>query len=272
MLRELQHAPSRILRGAKSLRRSLPLVYPRRVWCNVCDWQGSAFLGDGWHEGIVCPWCRSGVRHRLLIAALTNLDDVSADKLVVGRDVLHFAPEPALERKLRRLARTYRSADLTNRRRDVLLNICDMTPLADACLDLVLACDVLEHVPDDRRALSELARVLRPGGWAILTVPQKDGLAETLEDPTVTDPTERERLFGQSDHLRIYGDDFSQRIEEAGFSVRVVSHHDFADELTHRHVLAPPQPSPHPLATNFRRVYFAQVPQNAMRDLAKSAK
>ena len=263
MIRTFQTAGSRMLRSAKSLRRSLPLVYPRRVSCNVCDWQGSAFLGDGWHEGTACPWCRSGVRHRLLMAALTTLDDVSADKLVAGRDVLHFAPEPSLEAKLRRLARTYRSADLTNRRRDVLLDICDMSPLADACLDLVLACDVLEHVPDDCRALSELARVLRPGGWAILTVPQKDNLAKTFQDPTITDPAERERAFGQSDHLRIYGHDFSNRVEAAGFTLRVVAHHDFADELIHRHVLAPPHPSSHPLATNFRRVFFAQASQRA---------
>ena len=260
MLRELHHAPSRILRGVKALRRSLPLSYPRRVWCNVCDWQGRSFLGDGWHEGTTCPWCRSGVRHRLLMAALAHLDDVAASRLVAGRDVLHFAPEPALERKLRRRSGTYRSADLTNRRRDLLLDVCDMAPLAEGCLDLVLACDVLEHVPDDRRALGELARVLRPGGWAILTVPQEDGLAQTLEDPRVTDAAERERLFGQTDHLRIYGDDFAKRIEEAGFSVRIVSHRDFADELVRRHVLAPPRRSPHPLATNFRRVYFAQVP------------
>ena len=258
MIRTFQTAGSRMLRSAKSLRRSLSLVYPRRVSCNVCDWQGSAFLADGWHEGTACPWCRSGVRHRLLMAALTTLDDVSADKLVVGRDVLHIAPEPALERNLRRLAGTYRSADLTNRRRDVLLDICDMAPLANACLDLVLACDVLEHVPDDRRALSELARVLRPGGWAILTVPQKDNLAKTFQDPTITDPAERERAFGQSDHLRIYGHDFSNRVEAAGFTLRVVAHHDFADKLIHRHVLAPSQPSPHPLATNFRRVFFAR--------------
>jgi SAM-dependent methyltransferase len=123
--------------------------------------------------------------------------------------------------------------------------------------DLLIACDVLEHVKDDKLAMREVSRVLRGGGYAILTVPQKDGLEVTYEDPTITDPLERKKHFGQLDHLRFYGQDFPRFLEAAGFQVAVVDEKSFPEAIVKKHVLFPPILSTTPLATNYRKVFFA---------------
>jgi SAM-dependent methyltransferase len=113
----------------------------------------------------------------------------------------------------------YLSADLASPRAMLRADV-QRLPLPDASFDAILCHHVLEHVPDDRAALGELLRVLRPGGWAILQSPVRKTLAATLEDASVVDPRERERLYGQSDHLRQYGRDYAGRLREAGFEVR----------------------------------------------------
>jgi ubiquinone/menaquinone biosynthesis C-methylase UbiE len=95
----------------------------------------------------------------------------------------------------------------------------------DASFDAIFCNHVLEHVPDDRLALREIRRVLRPGGWASLLVPDVDRPV-TDEDPTVTDPHERLRRFGQRDHVRRYGYDYVDRLREAGFVPEVVKMDD----------------------------------------------
>ena len=94
--------------------------------------------------------------------------------------------------------------------------------LPDNWADLIVCSHVLEHVPDDRAAMAELHRVLKPGGRALVMCPVDEHRAKTFEDPSVTDPAERERLFWQSDHVRIYGQDLADRLAEAGFRVDVV--------------------------------------------------
>ena len=136
-----------------------------------------------------------------------------------------------------------------------------MDSIPDAEFDAVIACDVREHVDDDRRAIREIARILRPGGFGILTVPQQDNLAVTFDDPSIVDADERQRLFGQWDHVRIYGDDFVGRLEAEDFDVTAIGAQDFAEGLIQTHALAPPILSPNPLATNFRKVFFAQKPR-----------
>ena len=86
---------------------------------------------------------------------------------------------------------------------------------------MITCFDVLEHVPDDRAALREIVRVLRPSGWAILQVPCSASSAATYEDDRVTDPVDRDRVFGQEDHVRIYGQDYPERLGAAGFRVEV---------------------------------------------------
>ena len=101
-------------------------------------------------------------------------------------------------------------------------------PFADGSLDAVVCNHVLEHVPDDRAAMREFRRVLSPRGWAILQSPLDPRRAVTFEDFSVQDPGERERVFGQFDHVRIYGRDYIDRLTTAGFRVEAVP---FADQL-----------------------------------------
>jgi SAM-dependent methyltransferase len=164
----------------------------------------------------MCPRCLSLERHRALWLLLRRegaLEGITS--------LLHFAPEPGIRDCLRGMRRLrYVTADIAPGRADTAM---DMTRLAfqGASFDRVICSHVLEHVPDDARAMQELWRVLRPGGIAVLQVPLREG--PTDEDVAVTDPGERLRRFGQEDHVRFYGrDDFAKRLEAAGFAVRVI--------------------------------------------------
>jgi len=198
------------------------------------------------------------VRHRLLFAAVAHCADLGIAALVQGKRVLHFAPEAVVTSALVRDAGRYVTADFRKQNVDLRLDMSDMRTLADGSFDLVVACDVLEHVPDDSAALREIRRVLSTQGWAILTVPQKDHLPTKYENPAMDTPELRERAFGQDDHLRIYGDDFDRFLAAHGFSVTVVDENSFDAETVRRHVLFPPILSKHPLATNYRKVFFAR--------------
>lgn len=240
--------------------RTLSRRIPRRVACNLCGWWGRRFDDDPWHPYTVCWNCQSQIRHRLLVAAWQRIDGLKYENLVDGKRVLHFAYEESTRRLLRPRAASYRTADFMAENVDERLDLSNMPSVADGSVDLLIAADVLEHVPDHMQAMREIFRVLSPGGWAVLTVPQKDNLERTYSDPTVIDPQERERLFGQCDHLRIFGNDMKELLESVGFHVRVISADDFPKEVVKRYVLFPPVLSSRPLATNHRRGYFAQKP------------
>ncbi len=230
------------------------------VECNICGWYGERMESDNWHPHTICPNCHSQVRHRLLMASMGQLEPVSLTVLVDRRRILHFAPEPALAARISTRAARYVTADYLRAGVDLQLDISAMPTVADASFDLLIACDVLEHVEDDHRAMREIRRVLAPGGTAILTVPQKDGLVTTFEDPSVIAPADRERVFGQRDHLRIYGDDFPDQLRAAGFDVCAVTAQDFPPDDVRRGVLFPPVLSDKPLATNHRKIFFARRP------------
>lgn len=237
-------------------------VFGSRVECNICHYKANRLASDDWHLYCTCPHCRSEVRHRLLFAALT-LGDFHLDRIIRQKRVLHFAPEVRMSKRIREAAGRYQTADLLAEgyryeNIDFHLDISKMTPIADGSIDCVIACDVLEHVPRDIEAMHEIHRVLSRGGWCILTVPQKDRLPSTFEDPRITDPAERTRIFGQSDHLRIYGDDFPEVLKDCGFEVTAVDEHYFDERTVRRNVLFPPVLSDHPLATNHRKIFFGR--------------
>jgi SAM-dependent methyltransferase len=259
-LSQLRDLPQQIVGRLRREVMRYVLAYPRVVECNLCGWQARRFLSDDWHPHTVCCRCGSQVRHRLLAAALTHLPSYSEVRIVKNKRILHFAPERTLRQRLQRLAARYETADLMHARLGRMLDISNMPSIADGEFNLVIACDVLEHVADDIAAMREIRRVLAPGGYAILSVPQKDDLATTFEDPAITSPRDRERAYGQWDHVRIYGNDFVSRLSGAGLVTTVVDESSFPDAIVRRHVLFPPVLSPHPLATNHRKIFFAQRP------------
>ncbi len=183
------------------------------VECPVCERTFARFR-TGAHLGN-CPYCGAAPRHRLLRLSLEKEWSRHPSEL----DVLHFAPEWGTERSIRLnpRVRRYVTVDLAAPRVDVR---CDITALdfADASFDLIFCSHVLEHVRDDRKAISELRRVLRPGGVAYIQVPWNPK-KHTDEDPSVTDPAECARRFGQFDHVRMYGSDLVGRLREPGFDV-----------------------------------------------------
>jgi SAM-dependent methyltransferase len=238
-------------------------VAGNKVECNICNYKTNKFKSNLWHKYTNCPNCNSGVRNRLLYAALTDLDEVNAEKVLDGKKILHFAPEKGLRRVFKKRAGEYRSADYLAEGYDYgdidyNLDITDMKKISDKSFDCLIACDVLEHVYNLKNGLKEINRVLVDGGWCILTVPQKDHLDKTFEDVTITDPKERERLFGQSDHFRIFGEDFKDMLAGAGFRVTVIDEKFFDKDKVEKYVLFPPVLSDQPLASNYRKVYFGQ--------------
>ncbi|MEM9976440.1 MAG: methyltransferase domain-containing protein [Cyanobacteria bacterium P01_D01_bin.2] len=198
------------------------------------------------------------MRHRLLFAAVQTLPNLKAQHLFKDKNILHFAPESFFSRFLAKQTKYYVSADPFRSDVSVQIDMCNMKDIENGSFDVVIACDVLEHVPDDTVAIREIHRVLADGGWVILTVPQKDGLETKYEDAAITTPEERKRVFGQEDHLRIYGNDFNLFLESHGFTVTVINGKSFDPEMVQKHVLFPPVLSEHPLATNHRSVYFGQ--------------
>jgi SAM-dependent methyltransferase len=167
----------------------------------------------------ICPGCGSHERHRALWLFLQERTGVLSEPLVV----LHFSPEYALERRFRELPHlSYVSADIDPQRADLQLDITAMA-LADESFDIVICSHVLEHVDDDRAAMRELRRVLKPDGLAIVMVPVDRTRAETYEDPSITAPADRLREFWQEDHLRLYGRDLADRLRGEGLACEQVS-------------------------------------------------
>ncbi len=139
--------------------------------------------------------------------------------------MLHFAPERIFEDRYRQMPHVeYVSADINPDRAMVQMDITDIQ-YTDNTFDIIHCSHVLEHVPDDLRAMRQLYRVLKHGGCAIVAVPIT--AKETFQDPSVTTPAERERIYGQYDHLRRYGPDIEQRLNKAGFDVQCVRPQDF---------------------------------------------
>lgn len=188
--------------------------------CPCCGWSFNRMYPHGHlvqRPNARCPHCGSLERHRLLWLYLHAKPELFAGQL----RLLHVAPEPIFRRYFQSLPNvTYISCDIAAR--NVLLHT-DLTaiPHPDASFDAIVCYHVLEHIPADHQAMRELRRVLKPGGWAILQSPLDPTRATTYEDWSITAPEDRLHAFGQEDHVRIYGRDYKDRLEQAGFHVSV---------------------------------------------------
>jgi len=195
--------------------------------CPVCGRSSRRFKPSpiDRREDAQCVYCGALERHRLVwlfIQKKTNLFDGKP------KTMLHVAPESCFEPRFRKhLGDNYLTADLFNRRAMVRMDVADIQ-YADQSFDIIACSHVLEHVQDDRRAMREFFRVLKNDGWAILLVPITS--EHTIEDPSIVDPKERLRVFGQEDHVRRYGPDVVDRLREAGFTVEIIGINDLVND------------------------------------------
>jgi SAM-dependent methyltransferase len=218
------------------IRRNLRkwLLQGSNVYCPCCGKHFAAFwfFGKPVRFNALCPSCGSLERHRLLWHFLFLRED--GDLVKDGMKLLHVAPEKVFLTKFNKWGGVkYFPADkfTPGYRYPRGTEKMDILAIAypDSFFDAILCCHVLEHVDNDVQAMKELYRVLKPDGWAILQAPIDYGRADTFEDSSITSPEGREKLFGQHDHLRLYGRDYPQRLASAGFRVECV---DFCSAFT----------------------------------------
>ena len=185
---------------------------------------------------VLSPSTLSLERHRLLWLYLTRETDFFSKPL----KVLHVAPEQAFYKRFKKQKNlTYITTDLYSPLADVKADLCAL-PFEDDSFDVIFCNHVLEHIPDDAQAMRELYRVMKKGGWGIFQVPQDVNRVHTFEDDTITDPAERTRIFGQYDHVRVYGLDYFDRLRQVGFEVEeIIYSTHFTTEEIERYRIVP---------------------------------
>lgn len=176
----------------------------------------------GGSENVFCPNCQSKARDRLVKYALDTYENIN------DKQVLHLSPEPVLYEYIKNKSKVitadldpeiYQTIDKKVRKEDAT-----SFSFSDNQFDIVIANHILEHIPDDRKAMLEIFRILKPDGRAVLQVPFSNTIDNTLEEPSIQDPERQSALFGQKDHVRIYKlTDFLDRLREAGFIVNYIS-------------------------------------------------
>lgn len=205
-------------------------------YCNVCNSHMRRFnpggivnpvfekyeiIGGGYHECDWCPVCKASYRQRLVKLFLDQ-----QKILRPGLRILHAAPEECFHYLFNNGKTVYVCCDIEPERYSyyaspIFMDLTNIT-FPENAFDLILVSHILEHIPDDSKALSELYRVLAPGGIAILQVPVSLKLDKTYEDFSIVTPEEKLEKFGQRDHVRIYAMDYVDRIKSAGFMVELI--------------------------------------------------
>lgn len=226
-----QLIPSKLHVPLKSLAYRI-LYAGSNVHCKLCDSTFRRFIpygldfpilqklnvvGGGRRPHAACPGCGSTDRERLVWLYLLHELNIKSKSW----RVLHIAPEKSLHARLSKFDKLeILTADISGK--NVMLKV-DITAISldDSQFDLIICNHVLEHIIDDRKAMQELYRVLKPGGFAVLQVPISMSLKDTYEDSSVTSELEREKIFGQNDHVRIYGSDYADRLRSVGFHVEL---------------------------------------------------
>ncbi len=201
--------------------------FGKAVKCPVCEKQYSKFLPYGRttsRPNALCPNCLSLERHRLIWLYLKEKTQFFDKKY----KVLHIAPEYCFLKRFGKLENLdYTTADLESPWATVKLDVRDM-PFEDNTFDIIICNHLLEHIEEEQVAVRELYRVMKPGGWGILQVPVNYNRAITFSDPEAKTEQQREKVYGQNDHVREYGVDYPKRLEKGGF---VVIADDFVKQL-----------------------------------------
>ena len=197
-----------------------------------------SFLPYGYgtqRNNVLSPSTLSLERHRLLWLYLRNETDFFSAPL----KVLHFAPEQAFYKRFKKMKNLeYVTTDLDSPLADVKADICNL-PFSDNAFDIILCNHVLEHIPDDKKAMSELYRILKVGGMGVFQIPQDITRKTTFEDHSITDKKERAKIFGQYDHVRVYGRDYFDKLRRIGFKVDEIDYtFKLSDEDISRYCLA----------------------------------
>jgi SAM-dependent methyltransferase len=190
----------------------------REVECSVCNKTYRKFLPYGRvsRPNALCPSCLALERHRLMWLYLKE----KTNFLSANLKVLHIAPEHCFIKRFEAMANLdYITADIESPLAKVKMDV-HKIPFSENTFDVAFCNHVMEHVEDDIKAMSEIRRVLKPGGWAIIQSPMDPSRKITFEDPSLITPQQREAAHGQDDHVRTYGDDYPQRLRKAGFMVK----------------------------------------------------
>ncbi len=231
IIRKILKPPIKII---KKIIRTIEyyIIYSgKRLYCPVCEKHSRKFKRYGIipRDNARCFICGSLERHRLVWLYFTKKTNLFDEK---PKKVLHIAPEYCFEKKLRkRIGVGYLTADIKGTKVMVKMDITNIN-YPDESFDVIYCSHVLEHIEDDINAIRELHRILKRNGWAVLMVPIKGD--KTFEDPSINYPDERLKVFGQKDHVRIYGKDFAERLKRGGFKVKEIAPSDFltTDEIS----------------------------------------
>lgn len=198
-----------------------PMLYKgNKVVCPVCERSFSKFLSYGSNvahrENVLCPYDLTLERHRLMWLYLKKESNFFTAE---GLKVLHIAPEQCFLPLFKKQSNlSYLTGDLESPIADIHFDL-HAIPLEDNRFDVVFCNHVMEHVKDPIQCMKEIYRVMNKGGWAIMQVPQDFNRTETYEDASITSPEDREKHFWQKDHVRLFGKDYPQWLEKAGFKV-----------------------------------------------------
>lgn len=213
-----------LIRLSYVIRPIIVLVLKGKKYTDPIDGKSfSTFLPYGYvkqRSNVLSPSTLSLERHRLFWLYLKQ----ETDFFTASQKVLHFAPEQAFYKRFRKMKNIeYVTTDLNSPLADVKADICNL-PFEDDEFDVIFCNHVLEHIPDDVKAMQELNRILKPSGFGIIQIPQDLNRATTFEDDSITDRKERAKIFGQYDHVRIYGRDYFDKLRSAGFKVKEIDY------------------------------------------------
>jgi len=197
-------------------------------YCPVCQKKSGLFITskDGLRENAVCPSCGSFERQRFFMLVFNKFSFINPDKYTM----LDIAPTFCLQKVFKGNSNIeYVSFDISSPLAEIKGDITKMI-FENNSFDIIICSHVLEHIENDLTALSEINRVLKSNGKAFFQIPLDKKMKSTFEDKTITNPEQRKEIYGQSDHVRIYGLDFPERLEKTGWTYEIINCSDTFDE------------------------------------------